>query len=78
MLCLPIYPGLPRKVQEKVVQTLIQESIHSTESSRTLFQPFADAFRTARRRPDGYCRVQAHLLKFEGDHSSCLIPSGYR
>lgn len=44
MLCLPIYPGLPRKVQEKVVQTLIQESIHSTESSRTLFQPFAAAF----------------------------------
>ncbi|MBS9726305.1 DegT/DnrJ/EryC1/StrS family aminotransferase [Stutzerimonas stutzeri] len=44
VLCLPIYPGLPRKVQEKVVQTLIQEAIHSTESSRTLFQPFAAAF----------------------------------
>ncbi|MCQ4297532.1 DegT/DnrJ/EryC1/StrS family aminotransferase [Pseudomonas stutzeri] len=44
VLCLPIYPGLPRKVQEKVVQTLIQESVHSTQASRTLFQPFVDAF----------------------------------
>ena len=44
VLCLPIYPGLPRKVQDKVIQTLVQESIHSTESSRTLFQPFVDAF----------------------------------
>ncbi|MBU2013889.1 MAG: DegT/DnrJ/EryC1/StrS family aminotransferase [Gammaproteobacteria bacterium] len=44
VLCLPIYPGLPRKVQEKVMQTLIQEAIHSEQSNRTLFQPFADAF----------------------------------
>ena len=44
VLCLPIYPGLPRKVQEKVMQTLIQEAIHSEQSSRTLFQPLAEAF----------------------------------
>lgn len=44
VMCLPIYPGLPRKVQEMVVQTLIQESVHSSQSSRTLFQPFVEAF----------------------------------
>lgn len=43
VLCLPIYPGLPRNVQEMVVQTLIQEAIHSAQASRSLFQPFADA-----------------------------------
>ncbi|EWC42642.1 aminotransferase class I/II-fold pyridoxal phosphate-dependent enzyme [Pseudomonas stutzeri] len=44
VLCLPIYPGLPRKVQEKVMQTLVQESIHSTQSSRFMFRPLVEAF----------------------------------
>lgn len=44
VLCLPIYPGLPRKVQEKVMQTLIQESIHATQSNRILFRPLVEAF----------------------------------
>ncbi len=43
VLCLPIYPGLSRKVQESVMQTLVQESIHSAQSSRILFQPFVEA-----------------------------------
>ncbi|MCW3148882.1 DegT/DnrJ/EryC1/StrS family aminotransferase [Stutzerimonas stutzeri] len=44
VLCLPIYPGLPVKVQNRVIQTLIQESIHSEQASRAMFHPLAEAF----------------------------------
>ncbi|MEB2327165.1 MAG: DegT/DnrJ/EryC1/StrS family aminotransferase [Pseudomonas sp.] len=44
VLCLPIYPGLPPKVQSRVIQTLIHESIHSEQASRALFNPLVRAF----------------------------------
>jgi len=59
VLCLPIYPGLPRKVQEKVMQTLIQESIHSTQSSRILLRPLVEAL--------GMLTVAEHLPSVSAD-----------
>ncbi len=43
MLCLPIYPGLPRKVQNRVMQVLIEEAIQREQASRAYLRPLVDA-----------------------------------
>ncbi len=43
VLCLPIYPGLPRKVQNRVMQVLIEEAIQREQASRTYLRPLVDA-----------------------------------
>ncbi|WP_407297784.1 DegT/DnrJ/EryC1/StrS family aminotransferase [Stutzerimonas zhaodongensis] len=45
VLCLPIYPGLPRHVQNTVIQTLVSEALHSSQTLTERFWPQVDAGR---------------------------------
>lgn len=43
VLCLPIYPGLPRHIQNTVIQTLLRESSRSSQRQTERFWPQANA-----------------------------------
>ncbi|WP_028239384.1 DegT/DnrJ/EryC1/StrS family aminotransferase [Stutzerimonas azotifigens] len=43
VLCLPIYPGLPRGVQERIIRTLVREATGARATAVSLYRPLSTA-----------------------------------
>ncbi|HCJ28733.1 MAG TPA: aminotransferase DegT, partial [Pseudomonas sp.] len=59
VLCLPIYPGLPRHIQNTVIQTLLDESSRRSQPQNTRFCPQINASELMEHRlslPDSECK----------------------
>jgi len=59
VLCLPIYPGLPRHVQNMVIQTLLNEATQGSQTLTERFWPKVDAGRLL----EGHISLRAPLCK---------------